>query len=317
MTDRSFERRNDESRERLGRVIGSFTPAQLEIDLGEGWTVASALAHAGFWDRWQAARWTRMLAGDWTAEAASVIEAEHLADVALRPYWAGISSGELAKIALEAAASLDALIAAAPDSLVEALEGTPEAYLLHRHRHRNDHLDQVERSIAAAAGASVDRKFVATNATSRIHLAAVVSRLRDEHMALSTEPTEEGSWTVAQVLGHLLFWDRSMEARWQLAVERAGADGPLDIIGIPFGSIEAVNRPLAGLIGSWTRRLGLAIGAETLAAAEAVDALAEKLADRLAPGTLTTRPGAVNRAGHRESHLAQIQRALGESMQRD
>lgn len=313
MTDRSFERHNDESRARLGRVVGSLTPAQLEIDLGEGWTVASALAHTGFRDRWQAARWTRMLAGDWTADDASVLEAEHLANVALDPYWAGISSGELAEIALEAAANVDALIAAAPDALVEALEGTADAFLLHRYRHRNDHVDHIERSIDAAAGASVDRKFVATNAASRIHIAAVVGRLRREDLALPTEPTEEGSWTVAQVLGHLLFWDRSMEARWHLAVERAGADGPLDIVGIPFDSIEAINRPLAGLIGSWTSRLGLAIGAEAMAAAEAVDVLAEKLVDRLAPGTLTTRPGAVNRAGHRESHLAQIERALEDS----
>jgi hypothetical protein len=48
--------------------------------------VASALALAGFWDRWQAARWTEMLTGRWTADDSSVIAAEHLANDALHPY---------------------------------------------------------------------------------------------------------------------------------------------------------------------------------------------------------------------------------------
>jgi L-alanine-DL-glutamate epimerase-like enolase superfamily enzyme len=51
MTDRSFERANDQSRERLARLIATLTPARLAVDLGGGWTVAAALAHAGFWDR--------------------------------------------------------------------------------------------------------------------------------------------------------------------------------------------------------------------------------------------------------------------------
>jgi len=83
MTDRSFERANDESRRRLARLVESLTSVQLAVDLGEGWTVASALGHMGFWDRWQATRWMRMLAGTWTAESESILAAEHLANDAL------------------------------------------------------------------------------------------------------------------------------------------------------------------------------------------------------------------------------------------
>jgi len=50
MTNRSFERANDESRDRLARLAATLTPTQLHVDLGEGWTVSSALAHMGFWD---------------------------------------------------------------------------------------------------------------------------------------------------------------------------------------------------------------------------------------------------------------------------
>jgi hypothetical protein len=196
MTDRapatrqaSFQRANDESRERLASLISTLTPTQLTIDLGEGWTVASALGHMGFWDRWQAARWTEMLAGRWTADDASIIAAEHLANDALHPYWAGIDTSDIPALALEAATKLDSLIASAPDALVDALEGTSSAYLLHRHRHRGDHLDHIERSIAAAEAAvqgvggptaastaarPLDRSFIERNAEGRRRMADLV-----------------------------------------------------------------------------------------------------------------------------------------------
>jgi uncharacterized damage-inducible protein DinB len=309
MSDRSFVRANEETRERLARLVATLTPAQLEIDLGEGWTVASALAHMGFWDRWQAERWAAMLAGRWSADDDSVIAAEHLANEALHPCWAGAVMADAPALALAAAELLDALVAQAPDDLVEALEGSPSAYLLHRHRHRGEHLDHIERSIATAADA-VDRSFVEKNAASRRRLASLVEGLSPVELALPTEPTEEGSWTVAQVLGHLLFWDRSMESRWRLALERAGESGPVDIVGIPMELTDAINGPLAGLIGEWAQAVGPQLGAQALAAAEAVDALVESSADRLPPGALATRPNAVNRWSHRESHLAQVEKAL-------
>ncbi|HEY5487159.1 MAG TPA: hypothetical protein VIK06_05875 [Candidatus Limnocylindrales bacterium] len=150
MTDRSFELSNAESRERLVRLAARLAPAQMSVDLGEGWTVASALAHMGFWDRWQAGRWTEMLAGTWSADEASVLAAEHLANSALHPYWSGIDSEDVPALAVAAAATLDALVARAPDALVDQLEGGPSAYLLHRHRHRDEHLDHIERVLALA-----------------------------------------------------------------------------------------------------------------------------------------------------------------------
>jgi hypothetical protein len=310
MTDRSFERANDESRARLANLVETLTTAQLAIDLGEGWTVASALAHAGFWDRWQGDRWAAMLDGSWKADSESVLAAEHLANDALHPYWAAVADPHVAAIALEAASRLDALIASAPDEIVDSLEGTPIAFLLHRHNHRGEHLDHIERAIAAAAAATADRSFVEKNAASRRRLAAVVEKLRPEDMALATEPTDEGSWTIAQVLGHLLFWDRSMKTRWELALAKAGDAGPVDIVGIPMEFTDAINLPLADLIDEWTAKLGLEIGVQAVAAAEAVDALIEKCFDRLPAGALTTRGSAVHRWGHRESHLENVEKAL-------
>lgn len=306
MTDRTFERDNDESRERLVRLVEALTPGQLTIDLGEGWTVASALGHMGFWDRWQATRWTEMLAGVWTAETESILAAEDLANEALHPYWAGVSDPNVVGLAVAAATQLDDLIACAPDQIVDQLEGTSIASLLHRHSHRNDHLDQIERVLAAAAQ-PLDRSFIEKNAASRRRLASLVERLRESDMAL---PTENGGWTVAQVLGHLAFWDLSMATRWRLAAVQAGESGIFEPASIPNDLTDAVNLPLADFLNSWTERLGAYIGAQALAGAESLDALVVEMAARLPDGLAAQRPHLVNRWMHREPHLDQLERAL-------
>jgi hypothetical protein len=315
MTDRSFQRANDESQERLARLAAALTPTQLHVDLGEGWTVVSALAHMGFWDRWQAERWTEMLAGNWSAGDESVLAAEHFANEALHPYWAAIDAKEIPALALEAATRLDALIAAAPDATVDALEGTPVAYLLHRHRHRGEHIDHIERVLAAAGEAvpaqvgSADRSFVERNAASRRRLASVVERLRESDLRL---PTEEGGWSVAQVLGHLAFWDRSMATRWRLAVssEAGVSSGPM---GIPGEMTDAINLPLADLLDAWTVRVGLDVGAQALAAAESIDGLIEEIERSVPDSLVRAMPNSVCRWTHREAHLDQVARAIAGS----
>ncbi len=150
MTDRSFEQKNAETRARLARLVANLTPAQLEVDLGGGWNVASALAHMGMWDRWQGARLRDSLDGRGLAMLDDIVEAEHLANVAIDPYVARIqASPDLGRIALEAAIELDAIVASLPDERVEAILASPNAYLVNRFRHRGEHLDQIERGLAA------------------------------------------------------------------------------------------------------------------------------------------------------------------------
>jgi uncharacterized damage-inducible protein DinB len=307
MTDRSFQRANDESRERLARLVATLTPAQLAVDLGGGWTVSSALAHTGFWDRWQAERWSAMLAGSWSAQDDSVIAAEHLANDALHPYWGGVDAADIPELALEAATRLDALVASAPDATVEALEGSPSAYLLHRHRHRGEHLDDIDRALAAAAPISGDRTFLERNAASRRRLASLAERLRDEDMAL---PTEEGGWTVAQALAHMAFWDRSTAARWRAAQAAAAEGKPLDPFGIPYELLEGINPPLVEMVHAWSGRLGTAVAREAVSAAESVDALIASLADGVPDVLIADKPNFVGRWIHREAHLEQLERAL-------
>jgi hypothetical protein len=318
MTDRApvpagragFQRLNDESRERLAGLVKTLTPSQLEIELGEGWTVASALAHTGFWDRWQAGRWEEMLAGTFTADSDSILAAEHLANDALHPYWAGVNAADIPALALAAATQLDALIAGAPDSIVDSLVGTPIAFLVNRHRHRNDHLDHIERSIAAVV-ATVDHSYNEKNAETRRQLTELVARLTTADMARRADPSDPNSWTIAQTLAHIAFWDASLARRWRVAIEAAGSDGPIEPAGISYSIATAINDPLSDFIGAWTEQLGLAIGTQAIAAAEEVDELIVKAGSRIPASLPASRPGSVNRWMHREEHLEQIEKALG------
>ncbi len=313
MSDRRFAQANDQSRARLALLVATLTPALLSTDLGEGWTVGSAVAHIGFWDRWQLQRWTAMLAGTWSADSESVLAAEHLANEALHPYWAGIDASNVPALAVEAAATLDALIAGAPDALVDSLEGTSIAFLVHRHGHRNDHLDHIERVLAAAAGDSStapealeapDRSYLARNQASRARLLSLLENLTAADLAAKFG---EGDWTVGQSLGHLAFWDRFLAARWSAALAAAPGTQPL-----------VFPSELAGLLNdalppTW---LALAEGGglirEVQEAAEQIDGIIATLPDiALVAEVLAERPALLDRSIHRSEHLDELARTLG------
>jgi hypothetical protein len=308
MTDRSFERANDESRERLAHLVATLTPAQLEVDLGEGWTVASALAHMGFWDRWQAGRWTEMLAGSWSADDDSVLASEHLANEALHPYWAGVDAADIPAIALEAASALDSLVARAPDSLVESLEGGPSAYLLHRHRHRGEHLDHIERILAARSGvtgAPIDRSYLRRNEASLARLRKLVGGMTPAELALKVG---DGEWTVGQVLGHLAFWDRFLAARWRAAISSGPGVQPAYL---PDELADMLNDGMPPMWGAFADEAGHAAIGETIAAAEGIDGIIADLPGETAfEAILAERPSLLDRSIHRQEHLVAIEGAL-------
>ena len=149
--------------------------------------------------------------------------------------------------------------------------------------------------------------FRSKNAASRKHLASLVERLRESDLRLLTE---EGGWTIAQALGHLAFWDRSMATRWRMVADAASDDRAIEPIGIPDTMMDAINIPLAGLVDAWTSQIGAGIGRQALEAAEEVDALVVELAGRLPDRLALDRPSVVNRWSHREAHLAEVEKAL-------
>jgi hypothetical protein len=321
MTDRSFERANDESRDRLARLLPTLTPAQLEVDLGGGWTVASAVAHVAFWDRWQAARWRDTLAGAGLPPGLNTHDVELLANVAFGAFMGRLARPGLAALAIESAQAVDALIATVPDAIVDSIDGGPTAYLLHRHRHRDEHLDQIERGLAApsaarkapaasptAAPGPVDRSYLERNEASLARLRDIVGRLSPADLDRPTAPAEDGGWTIGQTLGHLTFWDRFLHSRWRAALAAGPGQQP---IFLPDELADLINGGLPPTWAAFATAAGEAAIDDALEAAEQTNRLVAGLPPETpVAAILAGRPSLLDRSIHRGQHLDQIERAL-------
>lgn len=143
--DRSHEARNDAERARLA-ALAQRSEADLSRDLGAGWTVATALAHVAFWDRFAHERmriWLRT--GELVGVGQPVVDA--LND-ALLHQGKRLGAREAAREALAAAEAIDAEIRALPDEAIEryraGLKAGQSPLFLDRTAHRREHCDQIE-----------------------------------------------------------------------------------------------------------------------------------------------------------------------------
>jgi hypothetical protein len=137
---------NELERDRLARLVGRLTDDNLAIDLGDGWTVAVALAHCAFWDDRAALLLARYADGtpqhhlpDWY---------EDLLNQTLEPQWRAMSPRAAAEGAVAAAEHVTRVLRGLEDDLCARLEAHEEGYLLRRFNHRREHIDQIEAAIA-------------------------------------------------------------------------------------------------------------------------------------------------------------------------
>jgi hypothetical protein len=139
--DRSYVERNAASLQQLRRLVGRLGEAELARPLGEHWTVATALAHLAWWDRYALAAvdtWARTGQPPRTGEAHEVNEAA-LAD------WRHLPGPTAARMALEAAEAVDRRVAELTDALVQTI-AAERPRLLDRSLHRGGHLPEIEQS---------------------------------------------------------------------------------------------------------------------------------------------------------------------------
>jgi len=139
--------------------------------------------------------------------------------------------------------------------------------------------------------------YSAQNAVWRQRLVALTTRLSDKDLGKHAGGTD---WTICGLLGHMAFYDfRSVAIlmRWK----KAGVvPSPLDI-----DIVNDATRPLFNAVApSEMKRL-------VVDAAEAIDAAIDALDPELISRIETEgKPFRLNRAGHREHHLEQIEKAL-------
>jgi hypothetical protein len=140
--DGSHAERNDASRRRLRALVARLGEAELGRPMGEHWTVATALAHLAWWDRYAQATaetWLRTGQPPRTGEAHEVNEAA-LAD------WRALPVRVAAQSALDAAEEVDRRVAALPAALLATI-AAERPRLLERSRHRDEHLAEIEAAL--------------------------------------------------------------------------------------------------------------------------------------------------------------------------
>ncbi len=131
---------NAAATERLRALVEGLGAQDLERSLGGGWVVATALAHLAFWDGRQRAALEHFAAtGEQLGE-----EADDATNAGLEAIWPAVEAASAGRLAIEAAASVDAVAATLDEAQVAALEAGGSAYQVRRHDHRAEHIDQIE-----------------------------------------------------------------------------------------------------------------------------------------------------------------------------
>ena len=138
----SFITLNRASTERIRALAARLSDAELQLPVGEHWTVAIALAHLAFWDR-------RVLGILDQTERTGALFAPEI-DVAVNdlslPLWAAIPPRAAAQLAVEAADALDRRLEGLPPALLEELNSRNQRWVL-RSLHRDQHLDEIDAAL--------------------------------------------------------------------------------------------------------------------------------------------------------------------------
>ena len=146
--DRSHDVETDAERERLRRLIGGMSDADLSRPMPAGWTVAGVLAHIGFWDA-RAIFWLDKWA---TGVPPSAYEPENTEAVneSAKPLCLALRPRDAAQLSLRLAEEADGKVKALSEDMLAKIRATgAPPFNLSRAIHRKEHLDDIEREVRA------------------------------------------------------------------------------------------------------------------------------------------------------------------------
>jgi hypothetical protein len=142
--DAAITAANRDATRDLDALLARLGDADLERDLGEGWTVAVALAHAAFWDRRAVLVFER-----WTRDGTPYRDQDDdILNDALFDEWQALPPRAAADLALAAAKAIDATVEGLRDDIVAAVIAQGDSFLLTRSNHRREHIEQIEAALA-------------------------------------------------------------------------------------------------------------------------------------------------------------------------
>jgi hypothetical protein len=138
--DRPFVSENDQARERLISLAKRLTDEELKLVLGNGWTIAVALAHLAFWDQR-----SLFLMRKWKKSGVELSPIDiDLTNDSLLSLWLALPPRAAAELAVASAEAIDRELEAATPEMIAAIESLGEKFRLYRSIHRKLHLDEIE-----------------------------------------------------------------------------------------------------------------------------------------------------------------------------
>ena len=142
--ERPFVTENDQARERLDSLVAGLTDDELNLPLGDDWTIAVALAHLAFWDQR-----SLVLMRKWKQSGVELSPIDiDVTNDALLPLWRAMPPRVAAELAVSSAEAIDRELQEASSDLIDAIESLGEKFRLYRSIHRKLHLDEIAKALA-------------------------------------------------------------------------------------------------------------------------------------------------------------------------
>src|SRR5262245_41918973 len=148
MTDHSYIAQNDSERRRLQGLVARLTDQQLARPLSGGWTVASVLGHAAFWDQRILALLDQWKAAGVASSPPSLDEGHvDWINDSVKPFLLALPPRQGAELAVAIADRVDRAVAELPEELRAANSRAGSPLNLMRAEHRREHLDEIEAAL--------------------------------------------------------------------------------------------------------------------------------------------------------------------------
>ena len=146
--DRPYVAENAKERERLKSLVERLSDEELNLPMGEDWTISVALAHLSFWDQ-RALVLVRKWKKTGTIEP-SPIDID-VTNNSLLSTWRALPPRVAANLAISSAEEIDRELEEASSDLITAIEGLGEKFRLYRSIHRKMHLDEIVKTLSNKA----------------------------------------------------------------------------------------------------------------------------------------------------------------------
>jgi hypothetical protein len=148
-TDRPFVAENDAERERLRALVARLSDDDLQRPMPAGRTVATVLAHIGFWDARAIAVMEKWARGVAPSTADNEPEDVDWLNDATKPFFLALAPRDAARLTLQLAEDADRKIAEMSDDLLVQVVAAGTPFDLSRANHRREHLDDIEQVLGA------------------------------------------------------------------------------------------------------------------------------------------------------------------------